>query len=122
MAEYFETIISNIKNQIAKLHIKNQNYKQIIANFIVNKKISTDLPVEEFINKVIEDLKPKEVDKGLLDEAIDKVLKNNQKAVEDYQKGRTNAIMFLVGQVMKEMKGKAEAKIVKEEIERRIKR
>ena len=122
VAEYFETIISNIKNQIAKLHIKNQNYKQIIANFIVNKKISTDLPVEEFINKVIEDLKPKEVDKGLLDEAIDKVLKNNQKAVEDYQKGRTNAIMFLVGQVMKEMKGKAEAKIVREEIERRIKR
>ena len=122
MTEIIFKIKSKIIYQIAKLHIKNQNYKQIIANFIVNKKISTDLPVEEFINKVIEDLKPKEVDKGLLNEVIDKVLKNNPKPVEDYQKGKTNAIMFLVGQVMKEMKGKAEAKIVREEIERRIKR
>jgi len=122
VAEYFETIISKIKNQIAKLHIKNQNYKQIIANFIVNKKISTQLSVDKFINRIIEDLKPKEVDKGLLNEVIDKVLKNNQKAVEDYQKGKTNAMMFLVGQVMKEMKGKAEAKMVKEEIEGIIKK
>lgn len=120
VADYFETIISKIKNQIAKLHIKNQNYKQIIANFIINKKISTQLSVDEFINKLIDNLKPKEVDRKLLIEVIDKVLKNNQKAVEDYKKGKTNAIMFLVGQVMKEMKGKAEAKMVREEIEKII--
>jgi len=120
VAKYFETIISKIRNQIAKLHIKNQNYKQIIANFIVNKKISTQLSVDEFIDKLIDNLKPKEVDKELLIELIDKVLKNNQKTIEDYKKGKTNAIMFLIGQVMKEMKGKAEPKIVREEIERRI--
>jgi len=120
MSEYFEAIISKIKNQIAKLHIKNQNYKQIVANFIINKKISTQLSIDEFINKLIDNLKPKEVDRKLLIEVIDKVLKNNQKAVEDYKKGKTNAIMFLVGQVMKEMRGKAEAKMVREEIEKII--
>jgi len=120
VAEYFETIISKIKYQISKLSIKNQNYQQIIANFIINKKISTQLSVDEFINKLIENLKPKEMDKKLLSEAIDKVLKNNPKPIEDYKKGKINAIMFLVGQVMKEIEGKAEAKIVREEIERKI--
>jgi aspartyl-tRNA(Asn)/glutamyl-tRNA(Gln) amidotransferase subunit B len=80
------------------------------------------LPPDEFINKLIENLKPKEVDKNLLEEIINKVLKDNQKAVLDYKKGKVNAIMFLVGQVMREMKGKVEARIVREEIERRIKR
>ena len=121
MAEYFEEISQKLKVKSQKLQLKIKNLPQTIANYIINKKIPTQLPVEEFINNLIENLKPKEVDKGLLDEVIKKVLKNNQKAVEDYQKGKTNAIMFLVGQVMKEMKGKAEAKMVREEIERMIK-
>jgi aspartyl-tRNA(Asn)/glutamyl-tRNA(Gln) amidotransferase subunit B len=132
-ANYFEEVsqklidklADKIQNQVIlsqKLNLKIQNLNQTIANYIINKKISTQLPVEEFINKLIENLKPKEVDKELLSKVIDKVLKNNPKPVEDYQKGKTNAIMFLVGQVMKEMNGKAEAKIVREEIERKIKR
>jgi Asp-tRNAAsn/Glu-tRNAGln amidotransferase B subunit (PET112 homolog) len=122
VAEYFEQVSQKLKVKSQKLQLKIQNLTQTIANYIINKKISTQLPVEEFINKLIEDLKPKEVDKELLNAVIDKVLKNNPKPVKDYQKGKTNAIMFLVGQVMKEMKGKVEARIVREEIERRIKR
>jgi aspartyl-tRNA(Asn)/glutamyl-tRNA(Gln) amidotransferase subunit B len=120
VAEYFEQVSQKLKVKSQNFQLKIQNLTQTIANFIINKKISTDLSVDEFINKLIEDLKPKEVDKGLLNAVIDKVLKNNPKPVEDYQKGKTNAIMFLVGQVMKEMKGKAEAKIVREEIEQKI--
>ena len=40
----------------------------------------------------------------------------NKKAVEDYKKGKENAIMFLVGAVMREMKGKADANIVKKKL------
>jgi aspartyl-tRNA(Asn)/glutamyl-tRNA(Gln) amidotransferase subunit B len=122
LADYFEKINTKFKTQIANLNLKIQNPSQLIANYIVNKKISSQLPPDEFINKLIENLKPKEVDKNLLEEVINKVLKENQKAVLDYKKGKVNAIMFLVGQVMREMKGKVEAKIVREEIERRIKR
>jgi len=122
LSDYFEKINTKFKTQIADLNLKIQNPSQLIANYIVNKKISPQLPPDEFINKLIENLKPKEVDKNLLEEVINEVLKENQKAVLDYKKGKVNAIMFLVGQVMKEMKGKVEARIVREEIERRIKR
>jgi len=122
LANYFENINKKFKIRIANLKLKIQNPSQIIANYIVNKKISYRLSTNEFINKVIKNLKPKKVDKNLLEEVINKVLKDNQKAVLDYQKGKSNAIMFLVGQVMKETKGKVEAKAVKEEIERKIKR
>jgi len=122
LADYFEKINTKFKTQIANLNLKIQNPSQIIANYIVNKKISSQLPPDEFINKLIENLKPKEVDKNLLEEIINKVLKENQKAVLDYKKGKVNAIMFLVGQVIREMKGKVEARIVREEIERIIKR
>jgi len=121
LADYFENISSKFKIKIPNLNLKIENVDQIIANYIVNKKIDSNLPVNEFINKLIENLKPKEVDKKLLEEIIIKVLKNNQKAVLDYKKGKLNAIMFLVGQVMKEMKGKVEAKIVKEEVEKKLK-
>jgi len=121
LANYFEKIISKFKTEASKLNLKINNPNQIIANYIVNKKISCKLSVDDFINKLIENLKPKEFDKKLLEEIINKVLKNNQKAVLDYKKGKTNAIMFLVGQVIKEIKGKAEAKIIKENIEKMIK-
>ena len=122
LSDYFDKINTKFKTQIANLNLKIQNPSQLIANYIVNKKISSQLPPDEFINKLIENLKPKEVDKNLLEEIINKVLKENQKAVLDYKKGKLNAIMFLVGQVIREMKGKVEARIVREEIERIIKR
>jgi len=38
---------------------------------------------------------------------IKKVIENNQKAVNDYKKGKEATIQFLVGQVMAQTKGKA---------------
>ena len=38
---------------------------------------------------------------------IKEVLKENQKAVADYQKGKENSFTFLLGQVMAKSKGKA---------------
>ena len=47
-----------------------------------------------------------------LEKIIKKVIKNNPKPVEDYKKGKTEAIQFLVGQVMKLSKGSANPQIV----------
>ena len=49
-----------------------------------------------------------------LDGVIDKVLKENQKSVDDYKKGKKNAIIFLVGQAMQATRGKANPKLVNE--------
>ena len=46
-------------------------------------------------------------DAGALEAVVKKVLENNPKVVEEYRGGKEKVLGFLVGQVMKEMKGKA---------------
>ena len=43
---------------------------------------------------------------------VNRVLALNEKSIADYKKGKTNALGFLVGQVMKESKGKANPQII----------
>ena len=51
-------------------------------------------------------------DVGALGTAIDQVLATNPAAVEDYKAGKTAAVGFLVGQVMKATRGQANAALV----------
>ena len=59
-------------------------------------------------------------DKGLkqvssedeLTKIVEQVIKNNEQSVKDYRAGKENALQFLVGQVMRESKGKANPQIV----------
>jgi len=51
-------------------------------------------------------------DKETLAKIVDKILKENPKVVEDYKKGKEKALGYLVGQVMKETKGKANPQLV----------
>lgn len=52
-------------------------------------------------------------DEGKISEVVQRVIENNQSTVEKYQKGKTNALQYLIGQVMKEMKGQANPEIAK---------
>ena len=87
---------------------------------IINKKIAITLPVEQFVNKFLELTKPVETDTALLDTVVLTVISTNEKAVAEYKSGKQNVIMFLMGQVMKQMKGKADASIVKKTLEQKI--
>jgi aspartyl-tRNA(Asn)/glutamyl-tRNA(Gln) amidotransferase subunit B len=49
-----------------------------------------------------------------LDATVEKVLAANRQSVEDYRAGKAAALQFLVGQVMKETKGKANPAMVTE--------
>lgn len=51
-------------------------------------------------------------DEEILKETIKDVIVSNYQSVADYKAGKTRAMGFLVGQVMKTMKGKADPKIV----------
>ncbi len=121
LSDFYEQVISKIKDQKSKLQIKIQKEEQQIANFLVNKKIERTLTPEEFVQKAIDLMTPKTTDIDLLHQTIEQVLKENEKVVNDYKNGKHNAIMFLVGKVMKEMKGKADATIVREYILKRLK-
>ena len=51
---------------------------------------------------------------------IDTVIDKNQKSVEDFQNGKKKALGYLVGQVMKESKGKAEPRLVNELLKKKL--
>jgi aspartyl-tRNA(Asn)/glutamyl-tRNA(Gln) amidotransferase subunit B len=51
-------------------------------------------------------------DEGQLKEIVAQVLASNQQSVEDYRNGKDRALGFLVGQVMKATRGKANPQLV----------
>lgn len=51
---------------------------------------------------------------GDLEMAVDKVVADNSKAVEDYKKGKKASLKFLIGMVVKETRGRANPQIVEE--------
>src|SRR6185369_18039358 len=53
-------------------------------------------------------------DENLIQSAVEKTIANNPKVIEDYKGGKTAALQFLVGQVMKDTKGAAKPDTVKE--------
>lgn len=53
-------------------------------------------------------------DSSEIEGIIDTVLSNNRQSVDDYKNGKEKAMGFLVGQVMKESKGKANPQVVNE--------
>ena len=53
-------------------------------------------------------------DEGALKAIVDEVVANNQKSIEDYKNGKTNALGYLVGQCMKASKGKGNPADMKE--------
>ncbi|MCF7835951.1 MAG: Asp-tRNA(Asn)/Glu-tRNA(Gln) amidotransferase subunit GatB [Candidatus Marinimicrobia bacterium] len=60
-------------------------------------------------------------DTGLIESSAKKAIEENPTAIEDYKKGNTNSIQFLVGMVMKETKGSANPQKVKEVLEKLLK-
>jgi len=53
-------------------------------------------------------------------EVVRRVISNNRQAVADYKAGKEQAIKFLVGQVMKETKGRANPKMATEILQREL--
>ncbi len=60
------------------------------------------------------------LDLNTIQTIVTKVIENNPKAVEDYKKGKTNAIQFLLGQFMREIKRKVDVKPILEEIKKQL--
>ncbi|MBC5816256.1 MAG: Asp-tRNA(Asn)/Glu-tRNA(Gln) amidotransferase subunit GatB [Candidatus Eremiobacteraeota bacterium] len=59
-------------------------------------------------------------DPGAIDGFIDGVLAANEKSVADYKGGKTNVMGFLVGQVMKASRGKANPALVQERMKEKL--
>ncbi|MDE7422345.1 MAG: Asp-tRNA(Asn)/Glu-tRNA(Gln) amidotransferase subunit GatB [Lachnospiraceae bacterium] len=76
-----------------------------VAKEVFEKVFDEDINPEEYVEK--HGLKAVN-DEGALRATIEKIVEANPQSVEDYRNGKKKAIGFLVGQTMKEMKGKAD--------------
>jgi aspartyl-tRNA(Asn)/glutamyl-tRNA(Gln) amidotransferase subunit B len=60
------------------------------------------------------------IGKEEIEDLINPVLRKNQKAVEDFKKGKLESLEFLLGQVMKKTQGKIDPKIARALIEKKL--
>ena len=120
--------LTNLED-IKKIKITPENFAEFIT--LVNQaKISSSAAqtvLKEMFetgidpSHVIEEKNLTQVsDESELEKIIEKVIKNNPKPVEDYKKGKKNALQFLVGQVMKLSKGKANPQIVNQILKKKL--
>ena len=96
---------------------KEGSISNLVAKSVLNESIANGIPA----SKIIRDKNLFQIsDVKSLEAQVDEVIKENSKSVQDYKDGRANAIMFLVGQVMKKTQGRANPKVVNEILKRRI--
>ncbi|MBI2019908.1 Asp-tRNA(Asn)/Glu-tRNA(Gln) amidotransferase subunit GatB [Candidatus Daviesbacteria bacterium] len=111
-----------IKKNDAQHGRKHKIIPQEIANYLINKKsdINTLLPTQ-----IIEEILDKRVGVIENEEELEKMAKEamteNPTAVDDFVKGKQQAIQVLIGAVMRRTQGKADAKRAREILEKLLK-
>lgn len=119
----FASQLSNAGIEIAKAPVTPKNLAKLLA-LIAKGTISGKIAKKVFAEMWKDGADPEEIvkaqglvqisDTGALKELVVKVIANNPKAVEDFKAGKKKAVGALVGQIMKETKGKANPKVINE--------
>ena len=130
---YFQTdlrgLMENRNIDEYNLRIKPSQFVSLIE-LLVEEKISSrtakDVLIEMFNsgkdpdNIIKTKCLEKISDESILISTIEEIIKNNPKAIEDYKKGKENALQFLVGQTMAQLKGAADPKELEKLIREKI--
>jgi aspartyl-tRNA(Asn)/glutamyl-tRNA(Gln) amidotransferase subunit B len=96
--------IGGLVKMISDGKISGKIAKDVFEKMLTSKKSPEEIVSEEGLLVVRDD---KEIEK-----LVDIILDRNQGAIEDYRKGKDRALGSLVGQVIKESKGKADPQTV----------
>lgn len=126
----FISISSNLPDQDKEKYILAKNLvelvelveiKQVISNLTGKAVLEDMFTTGKTAGVIIAEKNLAQIsDTSSLDLIIREVIKENSKSVADYNSGKTNALMFLVGQVMKKSAGKANPKIVSDLVKRSL--
>ncbi len=122
--------VNTLADKFNEVKITPKNFAKIVKlfcegklnNLIAKKALSLALITNRDIDEIIE--KEGLVQVSSEDELIGfakEVIRDNPKPVGQYGEGKKEAIMFLVGQMMKKTKGKANPKIAREILEKLLK-
>ncbi len=90
---------------VAKKEISSRAAKDVLRIMIETGKEPNIIVKEENLEQIS--------DTEFIKEIVKKIIEKNPKAVADYKKGKEEAIQFLIGQVMRETKGKINPETLK---------
>ena len=93
--ERFIDLVNNVSNKT----LSSKNLKDILDIVLESDKKIVDIIKENGIENITDDTEIKKV--------IEKIIADNPDSVNDYKSGHDRAIKYLMGQIMKETKGKA---------------
>ena len=100
--ERFIDLIDKYENNV----ITSKNLKEILDQVLESNSSIEEIMKENGIENITDDSEIREI--------IKKIIQENPESVEDYKNGHDRAIKFLMGQVMKETKGKANPRLANE--------
>ncbi len=120
-------VLNYSKKELEDVEIDPEHFIELL-NLIENNVI-TALRAKDILNQFVptsfspkkETKKHVKIDSSdEIEKICDKVIKENQKAVEDYKSGKKESINFLIGQVMKQSQKRADFKTAKEILEKKL--
>ncbi len=95
---------AELMNLVAENKISSRGAKDILAMIVLNDESPLKIATEQNLLQ--------SNDEGALKEIVSKIISENPEVVATYKAGKENAIMSLVGKVIKESKGSANPQIV----------
>jgi len=123
--------VNNLDRRVDSIKISAQNFAKIVKyfsegalnNLTAKKVLSLSITTNEDVDGIIKREKLIQVsDEDELSVFIEDIVCQNPKPAKEYLEGKSQAIMFLVGQVMKKTKGKANPKVVRQMLEKKLQR
>ena len=104
--------LARLIRDVASGDLSRANAKEVLAVHASTGRAVADIVAERGYRQISE--------VGALGSVVDEVLAANPAAVADYRAGKTQAVGFLVGQVMKATRGQANATVVQATVRQRL--
>jgi aspartyl-tRNA(Asn)/glutamyl-tRNA(Gln) amidotransferase subunit B len=104
--------LCNLIDLVQKGNINGTSAKTVLEEMFNTGKPADEIIKQRGLNQI--------TDTGEIEAAIDKIIAANPQPIADYKAGKTQAIKFLVGQVMKATRGRANANQAQELLAKKI--
>ena len=121
--------LNNENKEISEFQISAEHLGEL-TNLLKDNVLSSKLAKKVFAEMLKEDKSPKQLvkdlgleqvsDTGAIEKFVDEALAENPQSVADYKAGKDKAIGFLVGQIMKKSKGKANPGMVQQLLKQKL--
>jgi aspartyl-tRNA(Asn)/glutamyl-tRNA(Gln) amidotransferase subunit B len=112
-ADFFETAVALLESnkEFTKLT------PTVIAKAMINQSHDeSSISPLELLTELNKKIANNSLDESFIRTACEKIIMEHEEAVKSYTNGKESALMFLVGQVKKELQGKGDAEIIKKQL------